>query len=575
MKMLIENLYNKFNYLFSKKQRIGFVFFFFLSLVGMLLELLGIGLILPFLEILTSGEDNLGYSKYFEMINIKTISNEQLIFYLILFLLSIFTLKSIFLTFVSYKQFQFLSDLKTEISDKLFRIYLKKPYSFHLKNNSAYLIRNLNDSVQIMVMSRGALILLTEAIVLIGVFVLLLLIKPLLTFSIIISLGVISFFFHKNIQIKALKWGEKRKYHEGYKMMHLQQGFGAVKEIKILGKEETFINSFSYNNKFSTLAQFKHDFVQGLPRIWFEWLTMLAMLTILFVLLKFDRNLSVVIPVLGLFAAAAFRLVPSVTRIMNSIQLIRFSYPSVKPYLDEFNLDRVNSNINKRTEDKIIFENKIEFKKINFKFQNSNKEVFSKINLEVAKGSFIGIIGESGVGKTTLLNLLLGLLDPTSGEILVDGKNINKGLRNWQKLIGFVPQNIYLSDDTLRKNVAFGIEEKHIDNAKVINCLKISRLYDFVSQLKDGINIKAGELGDRFSGGQKQRVGIARAFYHDPNVLIFDEFTSSLDVETEKKVIDEMSSLQGKKTIIMVSHSLLALRKCEKVYKLDKSILKI
>ena len=176
MKMLIENLYNKFNCLFSKKQKIGFVFFFFLSLVGMLLELLGIGLILPFLEILTSGEDNLDYSKYFEMINIKTISNEQLIFYLILFLLSIFTLKSIFLTFVSYKQIQFLSDLKTGISDKLFRIYLKKPYSFHLKNNSAYLIRNLNDSAHIMLMSRGALTLLTEAIVLIGVFVLLLLI---------------------------------------------------------------------------------------------------------------------------------------------------------------------------------------------------------------------------------------------------------------------------------------------------------------------------------------------------------------------------------------------------------------
>jgi ABC-type multidrug transport system fused ATPase/permease subunit len=537
--------------------------------------LLGIGLVLPFLEILTRSEDNLGYSQYFKIINIEIISNEQLILYSILFLLSIFTLKAIFLTFVSYKQSQFLLDLKTEVTDKLFRIYLKKPYSFHLKNNSAQLIRNLNDSTQIMVMSRGALMLLTEIVVLIGVFVLLLLIKPILTLATITSLGVLGFVFHKNIQTKASKWGEDRKYHEGYKMMHLQQGFGAVKEIKISGKEETFINYFSDHNKSSNSSQFKQDFVLSLPRVWFEWLTMLAMLIILFVLLKFDRNLSVVIPVLGLFVAAAFRLVPSVTRIMNSMQLIRFSYPSVVPYLDEFNSDKVNSNINKRVEDKITFKNKIEFREIGFKFQNSNEEVFSKINLELQKGSFIGLIGESGVGKTTLLNLFLGLLDPSSGEILVDGKNINRGLRNWQKLIGFVPQNIYLSDDTLRKNIAFGVEEKNIDEKKIVNCLKISRLYDFVNKLKDGINIKAGELGDRFSGGQKQRVGIARAFYYDPDILIFDEFTSSLDAETEKKIIDEVSSLQGKKTIVMISHSSSALYKCEKIYKLNKNILKM
>ena len=239
------------------------------------------------------------------------------------------------------------------------------------------------------------------------------------------------------------------------------------------------------------------------------------------------------------------------------------------------NLD-INFNIpffnNKKILDQVILSNSFGAccKKIIFE-DNSQcilKEL--KINLKILQGSSIGIIGDSGAGKTTLLNILLGLLHPNSGEVLVDGKNISNGIRSWQNLIGYVPQNVYLSDDTLKKNIALGIFEELIDNNKIEDCLKSSKLQGFISQLNNGVNTKAGEFGDRISGGQRQRIGIARALYHNPAILILDEYTNALDIETEKKIVGEVNLLKGKKTIIMISHRLSALSNCDKIYKITK-----
>tara|TARA_Y200000002_G_C22679291_1_gene663347 strand:+ start:1250 stop:2980 length:1731 start_codon:yes stop_codon:yes gene_type:complete len=565
-------LVNLFNILLSKNQKIHFLLFFLIFFTGMLLELLGIGLVLPFLELVLNNETYELYKNKLDSFNISIDSKNQLIFYSILLLLFIYTIKSFFLTFVSYVQTKFLYNLKTQISNKLFNIYLFKPFIFHLNNNSALLIRNLNDSTHIMVIFRSLLILLTEVLVVTGVIFLIILLEP-YTLSIAFCFGVIGFLFHKKIQTKASEWGKKRKFYEGKKIMNMQQSFSSIKEIKVFGRENFFNNNFNLANNFVNTLEKKHDFVMSLPRIWFEWLTLIIIVLIFYMMMNIGKSSNTIVPILGLFAVAAYRIIPSLTRIMNSVQNIKYSYPAIAPFISEFK-DKESLTVlgEQKTTDNIIkFNSEIKFCNVNFKFPNTSKSVFENLSFDIKKGSFVGLLGSSGVGKSTILNIMLGLLAPDKGKVVVDNIDIRTNLKNWQNKIGYVPQNIFLLDDELRKNIALGVEEKKINNDKVIQCLKHANLFEFVSDLKDGINTSVGEFGDRLSGGQKQRIGIARAFYKDPEILILDEFTSSLDIDTEKKIIDELNSSKLKKTIFMISHNPNVLKNCEKLYKLTNN----
>ncbi len=562
------NLVRLFNIL-SKKEKVNFILFFLIFFIGMLLELLGIALILPFLEIVLNDNINEIYRKKLESFNINLNSKNQLIIFGIYFLLIIYTLKSLFLTFVSFVQTKFLYNIKSQVSNKLFKIYLLKPFLFHLNTNSALLIRNLNDSSHIIIIFRSILTLLTEILIVVGVTILIILLEP-FTLSVAFCFGIIGFLFHKKIQNKATEWGENRKIYEGKKMMNMQQSFSSIKEIKVFGREIFFNKFFSFNNSLVNSLEKKHDFVMSLPRIWFEWLTLILIVSIFYFMLNTGKETNSIIPVLGLFAASAFRVIPSLTRIMNSVQNIKYSSPAIEPFILEFKEERPYK-ADRSIKEKIEFNNEIKFSKINFIFPKTNKPIFNNLSFEIKKGSFVGLLGPSGVGKTTLLNILLGLLNPNEGKVTVDNIDIQKNLRNWQNKIGFVPQNIFLLDDELRKNVALGVDEEKIDNEKVIKCLKYANLHNFVSSLKEGIKTKTGEFGDRFSGGQKQRIGIARAFYNDPEILVLDEFTSSLDPATEKKIIDELNSLKSKKTIFMISHNPNVLKNCEILYNLSEN----
>ncbi len=564
-------LLNLFNTLLTKKQKFDFLLFFLIFFIGMLLELIGIGLVLPFLELLLNNDTYELYKNKLASFNILIDSKSQLIVYSIFLLFSIYTLKAFFLTFVSFAQTKFLYNLKTNISNKLFHIYLFKPFTFHLSNNSAFLIRNLNDSTHIMIIFRSILTLITEILVVIGVIFLIILLEP-FTLSIAFFFGLIGFLFHRQVQTKASVWGEKRKFFEGKKMMNMQQSFSSIKEIKVFGRENFFNKNFGFSNSFANSLEKKHDFVMSLPRIWFEWLTFVIIVSILFVMMNFGKGLNTIIPFLGLFAVAAYRIIPSLTRTMNSVQNIRYSYPAITPFIFELGKNKSSDvlDIKKIEKKEINFNSEIRLCNINFKYPNAPKQLFENLSLDIKKGSFVGLLGSSGIGKSTILNIILGLLNPDKGQVLVDNIDIKTNLKNWQNKIGYVPQNIFLLDDELRKNIALGVDEDEIDNEKVSQCLKYANLNEFVKELKDGINTNAGEFGDRFSGGQKQRIGIARAFYKDPEILILDEFTSSLDPITEKKIIEEINILKIKKTIFMISHNPNVLKNCEKLYELTE-----
>jgi ABC-type bacteriocin/lantibiotic exporter with double-glycine peptidase domain len=272
------------------------------------------------------------------------------------------------------------------------------------------------------------------------------------------------------------------------------------------------------------------------------------------------------IPTVGLFVAAAFRMLPSITRIMNSIQIIKISNNSIDILYDEFK-SFINYDISSHSNDSITFNNNIKLHNIGFSYNNS--KFIEGLNLTIIKGETIGFIGQSGSGKSTIIDILLGLLKPKMGKILVDDKNVENNLRSWQDKIGYVPQTIFLTDDTLINNIAFGIEVNEIDNEKVLKCIQMAQLEEFIDSLPLGLHTFVGERGVRLSGGQRQRIGIARALYTNPEVLFLDEATSALDVNTEEHIMNMILQLKGEKTIIIVAHRHSTVKICDKIFKIN------
>ena len=308
--------------------------------------------------------------------------------------------------------------------------------------------------------------------------------------------------------------------------------------------------------------------LQALPRLWLELLAVVGLAGLVVVMLGQENTVESILPTMGVFAAAAFRLMPSVNRMLRALQSVRYSLPVINTLNNEFhNYEQYNKKSQSHAH--ILYRNELKLESVGFRYEAANKKSLMNINILVKKGTSVGIIGKSGSGKSTLIDVLLGLLKPENGQVLIDGCDIQSHLRDWQDQIGYVPQSIYLTDDTLRRNIAFGIPADKIDDESVMNAVKSAQLDDFIETLPNGLDEDVGERGIRLSGGQRQRIGIARALYHNPSVLVLDEATSSLDAETEKSVMDAVRGLQGKKTIIIVAHRLTTVQHCDYIYRLE------
>ena len=388
--------------------------------------------------------------------------------------------------------------------------------------------------------------------------------------------GTFGFLFFYKVQIKAKTWGEARQIHSGLRIRFLREGFRSIKEIKILQRVKEIVKIFTENNKLLSNYELKQNFINTLPRLWLEWLVIVGFVLLTIFMIFLGRESNYIVSLLAVFAAASFRIIPSLTRIMASTQKIIFYAPTINSTFDEFDKSDSKDLENKSLERKrVIIKDRISIKNISFKHSDSSTNIFENLNLDIPVGSTVGIFGESGIGKTTLINIILGLIKPSIGAIEVNGVSIYKNIEDWQKQIGYVPQDTFLTDDTIRKNIAFAIPDNEIDDEAVKKAIKDSKLDKFVQNLEHNFNTKVGEFGDRISGGQRQRIAIARSLYNNPKILIFDEFTNFLDSITEKEIINEVNALKGKKTIIMITHRLSTLEKCDKVYEIDKHGIKI
>jgi len=568
-------MFKKIKIILSKKQMRFFYFFIFLSFLSMILETLGIGLIIPFMQALVTDGINQHLANFLNFFSIYPTSKYNLIFILVTMLAFTYTFKVLFLTYFSYAETKLLADLRVSLSDKLYYIYLNKPYSFHLNNNSSKLIRNIDEISLVIYVMESLILLINETVVLLGISTFVILYEPKGSLMVILFLGLFGYLFFKKVQIKVKKWGKTRQIHTGLSLKYLREGFGSIKDIKILQRTNELVKIFTANNKILNVCELKQNFIASLPKLWMEWLVVIGFILLILLMIFLGKELLYIVPLLGLFAAAAFRIMPSLARIMNSVQNILYNHPAVDSIYKEFNQKSFQNNINKISSKKIFLTKEIDLKNINFKYSDSGPFILKNINLNIKNGTTIGLIGESGIGKTTLINIILGLMRPTSGSVCIDGVDIFENIKNWQSQIGYVPQNIYLSDDSIKKNIAFALPDEKIDNIAVNKAVTNAKLDSLVNNLSNGLDTKIGEFGDRISGGQRQRIAIARALYTNPKVFILDECTNSLDSKTEKQIIDEVNSLKGKKTIIMIAHRLSTLENCDRIYKVDKEGLEL
>ena len=544
-----------------------------LMLVGMALETLSTFLVIPAIALLMQQDLATSYPQLRPLLAALGNPGQAGLIVRVMFgLVAIYLVKNLFLAFLAWRQTRFAFGVQAQLSQRLFAAYLRQPYTFHLQRNSAQLIRNVTGEVGMFTEALvSGLNIGTELLVLAGISALLLAVEPVGTLIAVLVLGAAAWIFYLVMRARLVRWGAARQLHDGLRLQHLHQGLGGAKDVKLLGRERNFLDQYRLHNAQSARVSQLQAMLQMLPRLWLELLAVTGLATLVIAMLAQGRDMGTVVPTLGLFAAAAFRLMPSVNRVLASAQTLRFCLPVVGTLREELKLAAATPASPPRQpagaggpRDEIRLAN------VRYRYPSGATPALDDVSLRIARGEAVGFVGPSGSGKSTLVDVVLGLLTPEAGRVLVDGADIQRDLRAWQDQIGYVPQSIYLTDDTLRRNVAFGLPDAEIDEAAVRRAIRAAQLDEFVAGLPKGLDTMVGERGIRLSGGQRQRIGIARALYHDPAVLVLDEATSALDTATEHGVMEAVTALQGAKTVLIVAHRLSTVAHCDRLYRLEQ-----
>ena len=561
-----------------EKKRAGLLLIMILILS--FIDMIGVASIMPFIAVLTNPsllETNYLLKYMFQVSSIFGVENSQEFMFfsgVLLFFILIFTL--IFRAIVTYIQLRFTFMLEHSIGKRLVEAYLYQPYSWFLSRHSADLGKSiLSETGKIAGRGLGNLLdLIAKSGVTIAIIILLIIIDPKLALIVGFSLSVTYVLIYYSFNKFLKKIGKDSLKNNQLRFAAVSEAFGAVKEIKVGGLEQTYINNFSISSKIFALTQAYVTSIAQLPRFFLECIGFGGVLLIILYTMSDTGSFNNALPIISVYVFAGYRLLPALQQIYSCFTQLTFVVPS----LDELSNDLRNLQFDEGKQDQsnLAFNKTITLKNINYNYPNSSLKALKNISLNIDINSTVGLVGATGSGKTTLIDVILGLLEPQDGSLEIDGKLITKlNTRSWQRNIGFVPQHIYLSDDTVAANIAFGIDRKDIDQLAVERASKIASLHEFIiDELPKQYKTTVGERGIRLSGGQRQRIGIARALYHDPKVLIFDEATSALDGTTEKIVMNAINNLRKDITTIIIAHRLSTVKKCNKIYILEKGKLK-
>lgn len=559
------------NYIFSRNQKIKFVLLLLIIIISTFLELLSVTAIMPLVNVMIDSEaikktDYLWW--LYSVIGFKNVNN--FLAFLGAFLIIIYLLKNVVVSVMYQLQYKFTFSNQRKLAYKLISSYMKQPYYFHLEHSSADLIRSINTDVTMMFQGVLSILqLIAEVMVCIVLGIYLIIKDKSITIGICAFMVTFLILFAKKFKRYLAQIGDEDRKHSAGIVKWLQQSFGGMKETKILGREDYFLQNFDFEYKSWAECERVYRYLQVAPRPVMEALCITALMSVIIAKLLNGTNSTYFIATVSVFAVAAFRLLPSFNRIANYLGVIMFNLPSFQAVYDDL---KIIEKIKKQDVEKkeigqtLTLQHKIKIKNLSYKYPTGTDNVLENVNLEINKNQSVAFIGSSGAGKTTLADLILGALEPTKGTILIDDIDAFLNINAWQKNVGYIPQSIYLLDDTIKNNIIYGADENDINNDKLSIAIEKAQLKKFIDELPNGVETEVGERGVRLSGGQRQRIGIARALYNDPEVLVLDEATSALDNDTEAAVMEAIENLAGKKTLIIIAHRLSTIEHCNVVF---------
>lgn len=562
----------------QKKIMVGLVF---LMLIGAVLETMGVGMVVPVMQVVMD-ENAIQENEYLQVIcrvlNLDPSSNTQLMILLMLALIGVFILKNVFLFFQQKAQLKFVYTNQFATSRRMMINFMQRPYEYYLNADTAVIQRSITSDVNNMYgLILSLLQLVSEAIVFVCLAVVSLSLDAWMTIM-VSALLIIVLLVIKGILKPIMKRAgeENQDYYSGlYKW--IDQSVMGIKEIKIANKENYFINEYAKCGAGYVGAVQRYNLFNATPRLLIETVAVAGMILYMMVRILMGADPTEMVTQIAALGVLVMRLIPCANRINNHLTSISYFEPFFMGVSDNLQEEIRDESVDydeetyRRKVDvaKLDIRDKIELKDIVYKYPNSEVLIFDKANMEIPIGKSVGIVGTSGAGKTTVVDILLGLLQLQSGDILADGVEVRDHYQSWLKNIGYIPQSIFMIDSTIRKNVAFGYADEDIDDEKVWRALKEAQLDEFVRSLPEGLDTGIGERGIRISGGQRQRIGIARALFEDPEVLVLDEATSALDNETEAAIMDSINRLHGRKTLIIIAHRLQTIEKCDMVYRVE------
>lgn len=556
----------------TKRERYVLVGIVLLILIGMVIETFSVSLILPLVGLISREDYSLSGLTWLPK-DIRELRQLDLLQVALAFFVAVYAFKSVFVLASSWIQKTFSARLATRLGDVLFNSYLNQNFRFYLKTNSVTLIRkSQNSGVIVSDVIDPALTLLTDGSVAIALAILLVVVEPVGTTLVLAVFISATLIFQRMTKRRLRRWGAEKNIRSEEQLKILQKSIGGIRDV-ILHQHQGFFRKLYYKQIYeNAMISRKYNTVLIMPRLWLELVTASSLLLAVVVMNAQGRTLNDVSLALTLYAGAAFRVLPTVNRLVGAFQSLAFSKHQVEEILDDLELDSSTVDANEKP---LRLAEAITVEDVWFRYEADQPWVIAGGSVVIAKGRSIGVIGPSGAGKSTLIDLILGFLEPIEGSIHVDGKSMNEVRTSWMRSVGYVPQDIFLLDDSIKANIAFGVPTESIDFERVLRCLKQARLDDFVTSLPEGLETVIGERGVRLSGGQRQRLGIARALYGEPEVLLFDEATSSLDAETERSLMSEIAELGRTRTTIQVAHRLTTVRNCDDIYQVEGGRVKL
>lgn len=574
------SLFGKIRSIFDRKQKLQLLMLGIMIFIGGILETLGVGAMMPVVTALLTPDKLQEYvDKYQFLGNICSALHiedvGQMTMTLLIGLMAIYVIKNLYILLLTYKQNTFITQTRNKMISRVMAEFLNRPYEQYLGADIPTVFRITDSDIpQTFSLILAMLNLASEVVVSFLIFLVLLCINAAMTLFIIGVFGILTLFIFKVFKPKLNKiGGENQRIQSRIAKWRIQAIYG-LKDVKVLNREEFFVRNYYESGKIGANVARNYAVLNNTPRLLIETVFIVSMLSFIAVYISGGGDMNVMMYAIGAFAAAAIRVLPSVNRINTYITEIAYTQPS---------LDFVYANLQQgmktdamlaerranAQKEKLKLEDKIELNHISFHYPDSEKNIFTNAHMEVPRGKSVGIIGASGAGKSTIVDVLLGLLHAQAGEITCDGVNIFKNYESWLAQIGYIPQSIYLIDESIRDNIAFGIDEDKINEKRIWEVLEEAQLKEFVEDLPEGLDTTIGDRGVRLSGGQRQRIGIARALYHDPEILVFDEATSALDNDTEAAVMEAINSFHGKKTMVIIAHRLNTIEKCDIIYKVE------